>query len=131
MQIDVDFTSWLQWQTFNQYPVEQNKIAEDYTTSPAIMFIRRDSNTDVYLGGSQGLNTTLFDVEVYGIDVDAVDAVVESIRPALNGFRGMMGFTTVLGAFVENHNDGYTPKIDLETDDGLHVQTFALKIIHL
>lgn len=131
MQLDLDLTTWLQWKTLNAYPIEQNKIAEDYNSSPAIMFIRRNAVTDLFLNGNTGLNETEYDVEVYGTDVDAVDTAVELIRPALNGFRGVMGFTTVLGSFVTDHADDYTPKVELNTDEGLHVQTFALKFIHL
>lgn len=128
MRIDLDFTAYLKSLTPN--PVEQNKLAEDYSTSPAVMFVRRSGFTDLFLNGGIGLTTTEYDVEVYGTDVDAVDTLVETLRPPLNGFMGAMGQTTVLGGFVEEHSDDYTSKVELNTDEGLHVQTFAVKLIH-
>lgn len=131
MQLDIDLTQWLQWTTNNTIPVEQNKIAEDYTTSPAIMFVRRNANQDLFLDGSLMNHETEYDVEVYGTDVDAVDAIVELIRPLLNGFRGEMGETTILAAFVADHADEYTPKIEMSTDEGLHVQTLSFRVLHI
>lgn len=130
MQLDIDLQQQIQFLTFGQYPVEQNKIAEDYTTAPAIMFMKRDSNQDLFADGVPGLTYTEYDVEIYGEDIDAVDSVTETLRLALNGFRGQMGLTFVLGSFVSDHADDYTPKIELATDEGLNVQTFALQIIH-
>jgi hypothetical protein len=41
-----------------------------------------------------------------------------------------MGTTTVLAAFVSDQADDYTPKVELNTDEGLNVVSFALKIMH-
>lgn len=131
MQIDLDLTQQLQFLTFSQYPVEQNKIAEDYSVAPAIMFVRRNQVQDLFLGGQTGLNESEYDIEIYGTDIDAVDAAAELLRTPLNGFSGNMGLTFVYAAFVTDHSDDYTPKVELQTDEGLHVQTFALRLIHL
>ena len=131
MQIDLDLTSQLQWLTSNQYPVEQNKIAEDYSVAPAIMFVRRNQVQDLFLNGNIGINESEYDIEIYGTDIDAVDAAAELLRTPLNGFTGNMGLTFVYAAFVTDHSDDYTPKVELQTDEGLHVQTFALRLIHL
>lgn len=131
MQIDLDLTQQLKWLTGNQYPIEQNKIAEDYNTAPAIMFARRNQVQDLFLNGSTGLNHSEYDVEIYGTDIDAVDAAAEMLRAPLNGYAGQMGLTFICASFVTDHSDDYTPKVDLNTDEGLHVQTFALRLIHL
>lgn len=131
MQIDLDLTQQITWLTANQYPVEQNKIAEDYSVAPAIMFVRRNQVQDLFLNGNTGLNESEYDIEIYGTDIDAVDAAAELLRTPLNGFSGSMGLTFVYAAFVTDHSDDYTPKVELQTDEGLHVQTFALRLIHL
>lgn len=136
MQLDVDLVFYLQGRLLGFPPIEQNKIAEDYTSSPAIMFVRRPSNQDLLLGGAASMAVTEYDIEVYGTDVDAVNSLADqmttpvSLGGVLNGFQGKMGTTTVLAAFVEDQADDYTPKVDLNTDEGLHVVSFALKILH-
>lgn len=136
MQLDLDLLAYLNAHVTGPPPIEQNKIAEDYTSTPAIMFVRRPSNQDVFLDGSPGLSETEYDFEIYGIDIDAVntlaDGLVKPVSSAglLNGFQGAMGDTEVLAAFVSDQSDDYTPKVDLNTDEGLHVVSFALKIIH-
>jgi hypothetical protein len=136
MQLDIDLVTYLSAHLFGPPPIEQNKIAEDYSTSPAIMFVRRPSNQDLFLNGTADIADTEYDFEVYGTDVDAVNALADSlVKPAsagglLNGFQGAMGTTTVLAAFVEDQADDYTPKIELNTDEGLHVVSFLLRILH-
>ncbi len=41
----------------------------------------------------------------------------------LNGYRGAMGNSTVLGMFVEDHSDDYVPLL-LDADEGYFVSTF-------
>lgn len=136
MQLDVDLVFYLQGVLSGPPVIEQNKIAEDYATNPAIMFVRRPSNQDLLLNGTPSIVQTDYDVEVYGLDVDATNTLADqlvkpvSIGGALNGFQGKMGTTTVLAAFVEDEADDYTPKVTLNTDEGLHVVSFALRILH-
>jgi len=128
MQIDIDLRSYLA--TNLGIGVEQNKIAEDYNTSPALMFQRRPSTQDLFLNGTPSINETNFDIEIYGIDIDAVETTTDTAKTLLNGFKGTMGSTFVLGAFVTDHEDDYTPKVELQNDEGLNVCTFALQIIY-
>jgi hypothetical protein len=127
MQIDLDLTSYLQFHS--GATVEQNKISE---TQPlvAVFFQRRPSNQDLFLDGSAGLYDTNFDVEIYGTDIDAVESLADSLKTLLHGFAGHMGFTYVYSIFVSDHEEDYTSKVELNTDAGLHVSTFALEISH-
>jgi len=134
MQIDIDLVTYLQ-ETITS-PIEQNKIAEDYTTNPAIMFVRRPSTQDLLLDGSPSIAETEYDFEIYGIDIDAVESLADSlVKPVfsgglLNGFQGVMGATSVLASFVSDQADDYTPKVEQNTDEGLHVVSFTLRILH-
>lgn len=130
MQIDIDLAA--QMAALTLAPAEQNKLAEDFPQMPAVVFFRRDSAQDLFLDGMAGLTTTDFDVEIYGVDVDAVEAMADTLKGpnALHGFRGLMGQSTVLGAFVSDHASDYLAKSDLATDEGLHSATFALLVIH-
>jgi hypothetical protein len=123
--------SWLQFLAGPGVPVEQNKIAEDYSNSPAIYIHRRPSQQEVFLDGTQSIAETNFDVEIYGEDIDAVEALADTLKPQLNGQQGQMGLTMVNGMFVSDHEGNYESKIQLNTDEGLHVSTFALQIFHL
>lgn len=135
MQLDLDLTAYLV-SKLPGTPVEQNKLAESYATNPAVYFVRRPSSQDLLLSGAANLAETEYDVEVYGIDIDAVNTLADHLTAPvsgggyLNGFQGAMGSTTVLAAFVEDQADDYTPKVELNTDEGLHVVTFALRILH-
>ena len=137
MQIDIDLLTYLKAHITGTVPtIEQNKLAEDYATSPAIMFVRRPSMQDVLLSGFPNIAETEYDFEIYGIDIDAVNTLADQLVAPytagglLNGFQGAMGTTTVLAAFVSDQADDYTPKVELNTDEGLNVVSFALKIMH-
>jgi hypothetical protein len=136
MQLDIDLITYLKAHLAGPPPIEQNKIAEDYATNPAIMFIRRPSTQDLLLSGFPSIAETEYDFEIYGIDIDAVNTLAdELVAPytsggLLNGFQGAMGSTVVLAAFVSDQADDYTPKVELNTDEGLNVVSFALKIMH-
>lgn len=136
MQLDIDLVTYLSAHLAGT-PIEQNKLAEDYATNPAVMFVRRPSSQDVLLSGAQpSIAETHYDLEVYGINIDAVETLADQLVAPyaagglLNGFQGPMGTTTVLAAFVADHADDYTSKVELNTDEGLHVVTFALSILH-
>lgn len=128
MQLDIDLTTFMSAQLSGK-PVEQNKLAEDYTTTPAVVFFRSDSTEDLLLNGDAGLTTTNYDVEIYGSDIDAVESAADTLKTALHGKIGAMGDSTILGAFVSDHASDYVPKADLATDEGLNSSTFSLQII--
>jgi hypothetical protein len=129
MQVDIDLTAFLSM-TAN-VPVEQNNISEMKTSTPQVYFARRPSQQELFLDGTPIMYDTNFDVEIYGEDIDAVESLADTLKPVLNGFRGNMGATTVLGMFVSDHAEEYTSKAEMSSSEGLHVATFALNILHV
>lgn len=127
--IDTDLQQFLYW-TSNGAVVEQGKVSENYTTSPAIYFNRINSDVELFLGGEAGLYDSNYDVEVYGEDIDKVEDMAQALISALHGFMGKMGYTTVQAAFVTDHSEDYASKVAMETDEGINVSHFALQIIH-
>jgi hypothetical protein len=47
----------------------------------------------------------------------------------LNGYRGTVGNTAMLGIFVADHADDYVPQL-LDADEGFEVASFQAKVIH-
>ncbi len=125
MSIDIDFESYLTSLTTSQ--VQQNYLSED-KSYPAVWFQRRNASTELLLNGGISLIQTQYDVAVYGDDPDAAGAVADHLTVSLNGFRGAMGNTTVLGAFVSDADDDFIRK-EFNADEGIHVFAFAVQIL--
>lgn len=127
MHLDIDLQQYLRF--WLHCTVEQNKISEETAATPCVTFIVRNDNQEQFLGGGDQIRVTEYDIEVYGEDIDAVDTLAAKARGLLNGFRGMMGLTTVLGGFVRDQDGNYVPKASHATDEGLHVNSFVWKVI--
>lgn len=125
MKLDTDLQRYLALWT--RATVEQNKVQEEVSASPAILYAVKKAEQDVFLDGDPGITTIEYDVEVYGTDPDAVDRVTEVARTKLNGFQGQMGLTFVLGGFARDQDSDYVSKVQLATDEGFHVSSFVWK----
>lgn len=133
MSIDVDLLAKLQ--TLTTAPVQLNYASTD-RPQPRVWLQRRNDNRPLNLAGTETLiRETFFDVEVGALDPDVGAAIAEQLTaewtasPAgMNGFRGQMGGTRVLGCFVEDVGDDYQPR-ELELDDGYHVTAFSLRLL--
>jgi hypothetical protein len=114
---------------FEDVPVEKGKVSED-KAQPWVYYQRGGGDQDTDLDGTKSsIRETWFDIEVAGLDDDAVQPVADALKDGLNGFRGSMGSSTVLGAFWESHSDDYAPK-HLDADEGFYLATFRAQVIH-
>lgn len=84
---------------------------------------------------SDDLRYENFNVECVGrVDVgddgvkDALD-VADAVKAAIDGYRGVMGFTTIKGAFIEDHDDSYVPRA-VDDLDGFYIAALEVQIIY-
>ena len=131
--IDVDFRAYLAGLglvtdanvpgAIQQDSVDQNGPAD------FIWFHRRSSTRDINLdGGKRGFTETSFDLELISDDISLAQAWAENVKEVLDGYRGEMGDSFVLGAFVEDHADDYVPIGG--ADEGKHVCSLDIQLIH-
>lgn len=73
-----------------------------------------------------------FDVEVISDDIDEAQNQADAIKTALQslGAGVTIGTTYCQAIFVELHNDDYISRVVLNTDDGLHVCAFSVRVFH-
>ena len=124
--IDVSFYWFLQ--SLTSYPVQQDRIDASQLATPRVWFQRQSQTTEVFVNGTPGQTDTVFDVEVCGEDIDAVQNLANTLRTSLNGYSGIMLFDRVLGTFVNEANDEYIFK-NFDADDGFHVAAFQVQVI--
>lgn len=127
MSLDVDLQAKLT-SLAGSAPVQQNYSSVD-KTEPRVWYQRRTGNTDLLLSGAGATITeAVYEIEVNALDPDAGAALSDTITTAMNGFRGTMGGSHVLGVFVEDAADDYQPR-GLDLDDGYHVFAANLRVI--
>jgi len=128
--IDTSFFSWLDSQT--TWQIQEGKI--DTEKDDPFIWFRRASTVQFHLLNGTALDvfTTYFDVEVIGADIDAVQTQADSLKTALQSISPatVVGSTFCKAITVEDHEDDYLSKVVLNTDDGLHLASFSVKIIH-
>lgn len=103
--------------------IEQNTIVDDPPT-PRVWFMRSNETEELDLSGGGGLVQSVWDIEVYSEDIDEALAMGDAIKRALNGYRGVFGAGTSLGAEVSDHDDEYVLK-GLSSDVGVHVAALS------
>jgi hypothetical protein len=113
-------------------PVQQNYASAD-KTQPRVWVQRQQGDSELFLDGRPGPADTTYAVEVNALDPDAGAAVADAIQAnaaagGLDGFRGTMNSTVVLGCFVGEASDDYVPR-GLELDDGYHVFAFTVRVL--
>jgi hypothetical protein len=123
--IDISFAQYLG--TLTALPIQQGKIDETQPTA-RVWFQQQSSNTSVLNNGTPYLDDTIFDVEVASLDIDQAQREANTIRTALNGYRGLMIFQPVQGVFVSDAADDYIPR-NLNADEGFQVCAFQVRII--
>lgn len=121
--IDEDFRTYLVAQSIpNGTPVEKGKISMEQATT-RVLFQRAEENDDLFLNGSNGLQTVIFDVECGARDEATAQNMASTLKTALNGHQGALGNSAALGIFVEDHSDEYQPMM-LDSDEGYDIATF-------
>ncbi len=109
-------------------PVQQNYASID-KVEPRVWYQRTSGNIDLLLNGvGVSENETVYAIEVAGLDPDVTAGIAANLATAMNGFRGVMGLSVILGCFVEDAADDYQPR-GLNIDDGYHVFAFSLRVL--
>lgn len=108
--------------------VEQNTVVQD-PPSPRIWYGRSSSEEPTDLAGEGGLVESTWDFEVHADDIDEAMNVADALKRRMNGYRGTFGSTSVLGIFVDDHDDEYLIKGDASETE-LHVAALSARIIY-
>jgi hypothetical protein len=125
--LDADLIAYLQGLT--NVPVEMNKISEG-VSYPAVFVQRRPSQHALLLNGAPTVAEDNYVVECYGKDIDAVENVAATVLAGLNGYKGLMGGSFILAAFVSDSADDYQSRVLLSTDEGFHVSSMDVQILN-
>ncbi|WP_254513847.1 hypothetical protein [Anatilimnocola floriformis] len=108
--------------------IQQDTIDEN-APDDYVWFHRRGSIRDCNLDGTKrGFTDTSFDVELVSDDIDAAQSMAAVIKDELHAYKGAMGESLCLGAFVEDHSDEYFPING--ADEGKHVCSLDVQILH-
>jgi hypothetical protein len=91
---------------------------------PAITVQRIDGPRVRSLTGPSGLAHPRFQLDCWGSTYASVKAVATAVRQRLDGYRGLMGSTTVGGVSLESDQD------DFEPDTGLYRVSMDFIIWH-
>lgn len=107
--------------------IEQNKQIEKYE-GMFIWYARSGNGQERSLDDAAGAAhfRELFDLDVVGLDVAAVDALGKRIRDK-DATRGTFGAGTIQGLFVTDQADDYIPRA-VGADDGFHIASMQLEI---
>lgn len=76
-----------------------------YASPPYLVLQRTSAPRFHHSQGASDVYETRVDVNAYGTTPDEADDIIDSLIRILDGFQGMMGTTTVRGAFVETVAD--------------------------
>ena len=98
-------------------------------TLPRIWYARSSEREDLDLGGEGGLVESEWDLEVISDDLDEAQDLAHVVKRFLRGKRGTFGTQTVLGTFVEDHNDEYISK-SVDAESGYQVAALRVRIFH-
>jgi hypothetical protein len=133
MALDVSLLAKLRSLIPTGVPAQLNYESADQT-QPRVWLQRSNDDSPMNLAGDDTvISDSTWTVEVEAMDPDVGASIAEALTakaPAgMNGFRGMMAGTMVLGCFCENVSDDYQPR-NLDLDDGYQVTAFNLRILN-
>lgn len=99
------------------------------STVPHIAYGRSGEQQELYLDGSGGLRTALFDIECVGATADAAIDLAADVKARLHGASSTAAGVTLKAVFVEDHDDDYLPK-SIGDDSGKHVAALNIKLLY-
>lgn len=106
----------------------QNLIYQD-TPKPQVWYGRSSSVEEVDLSGAGGLVESEWDIEVISDDLDEAQDIADAVKRFLNGKYGAFGTQTLLGCFVQDHNDEYVPK-SIGDESGYNVAALRATLMY-
>lgn len=86
--------------------IEPSVLPED-TRYPAVRYERISTDRQYTQDGPTGKPNALFQIDSFAKDVDAAFDLSESIRKAMDGFKGPMGAEKVDGTFSDDQDAHY------------------------
>lgn len=129
--IDEGLRAWLIDKLGEQWAdaIQQN-LNNQVMTTPRIFYQRSGTTQDLLLNVKSPIITTNFDLEVISDSIQESADIAEMIKDEILGYSGDMGTTQVLLAEYEDHDDNYIPQGLGDGDEGKHIATLRLSIIH-
>ena len=86
-------------------------------TLPALVYQQIAGKTDTTLENAAQLADELFQIACMAMSYKEAKQLSEKVRQALEGFKGTMGATVILGIFAESERDFYDPEqLEYRTD---------------
>lgn len=127
MSLETDLQSYLA-SLASPVPVQLDYSSTD-KTEPRVWFRRREETTELLLAGNgTALTESVYEVEINGLDPDVTGSIADTMKLTLNGLRGKIGNTRLLGTFVEDASGDFAYR-GLSADDGYHTFAFNLRIM--
>lgn len=110
--------------------IHQNIIPKPMVR-PAIWYTRAASEAEVDTAGNNMITDSSWDIECQAEDLDDCLSLADAVKTELNGKHGTFGDSSILGAFVTDHDDDYLPKGIGESDDAhIHLAALSVQILH-
>lgn len=106
-----------------QLPVQEDEPA------PWLGFRRISEETELDLGGSAGVTTTLVELKARAASPEDADEIRRRVT-SLRGFRGTMGDNTVLALDVFDGDNQEDETFPPGSDDVLSTVSFRVEVIH-
>lgn len=113
----------------HRVPDEMRAGDQSRSTYPRIWYRKALHVDEPQLDGSDAQHTeTTFDVEILTEDPDELDTLTDAVRTRFNGAVGTFGSRSVLGVFVDDHDEDYVPYGD-GADDGTLIAALSVLVI--
>lgn len=96
---------------------------------PALVYRRATGAHEHDLDGSAGYAAPEFEFVAIGEDPDVVEDICEQLRLAMQGFRGLMGSTTIRRCTLDDESDDYIES-KIGDDVGFHMTLLKYTIGH-
>ncbi|HRC61628.1 MAG TPA: DUF3168 domain-containing protein [Dehalococcoidia bacterium] len=103
--IDKDLVAFLKARQTGAGTRVHSSLLPQETAYPAVAVTRISGSVDRGLGGEVILGRGTWRIDVYGRDFESMFGVSDEIRDALDGFRGLMGTTSIKACQLQSFSD--------------------------
>jgi hypothetical protein len=110
-----------------RHVIEQNTMAET-PPSKRIWYRRAGQNDDLAMSKESGVVTSEWDLEIFAPNDTDVCAIADVVKTRLDGLQGTMGGRSVMGAFVDDHDDDYLPRGVADETEAINMAALRITI---
>jgi len=108
--------------------IPQGNVSRD--AYPAVVYRRSTGGHEHDLAGAAGYAVPEFEFVVIGEDPDVVEDICEQLRLALQGYRGLMGGTTIQRCTLDGESDDYIDS-KIGDDVGFYMTSLQYTIAYI